>query len=555
MLQWLKNMLPSTPKATGREAMIQSIAEAYRLARRDRPGQGYQPLAYSGDAAVLNSHDMMHRRTRDLCRNSSQAKRIVNASVNLIIGTGMRTYAWPFLPSEMFEIVTELEAIEKGSLGPRLSYALESDDLFDEWSSDAKQFDVEGRLSWAEMQRMLVSESAQVGNGLLVRSFSPGAGMVPLQYQLLEREQLDQTADRPAAPGQNKIVGGVETDGRNRVVAYHIWVDHPHDFVGVTNGTLVGIGLTVASGGKRMRLPADRVIDLAVYSRPSASLGVSWLDACGQGIWDRDSYMDSEIRSAAVDAVFSFVAKLNDAEKYGALGFDDDLDDDDDYGNRMYKVGHSPVASVIGTDEELQMVRQTRPNKDAPPFIRLLDHDIASATPISYFTLTGDYSSANFSSSRAAKMDEDQAIQPLQLWFAQRAALRVRREFNAIAAASGLFSSVTPAEFLRNERTYQRFDAIGNGRDLLDPFKEGEARTARMRTGISTFKEECAKVGKHWIRVLMQIAVERKVSDLFGVDLDFSKSGSGSSSAPPQQDADQQAQEIADRVAMLLNDA
>jgi capsid protein len=116
-------------------------------------------------------------------------------------------------------------------------------------------------------------------------------------------------------------------------------------------------------------------------------------------------------------------------------------------------------------------------------------------------------------------------IQPLQNWFAGHVALRIRKDFNAIAAASGLIESVTPAEFRKKQRTYQRFDAIANGRDLMDPYREGEARTTRLRTGMSTFKEECAKSNKHWIRVLMQIAVERKVAKVFGVELDFSKAG------------------------------
>ena len=189
--------------------------------------------------------------------------------------------------------------------------------------------------------------------------------------------------------------------------------------------------------------------------------------------------------SAAIDAVFAFVAKLEDADNGATLGFDDGLEDSDEQGNRKFKVGHSPVASVISKDESLEMVRATRPNKDTPAFIGLLDRDTAAATGISPYTLTGDYANTNFSSSRAAKLDEDLNIKPLQNWFATHVALRVRREFNAVAAASGLFQSVRPAEFKKKVRTYQRFDAVGNGRDLLDPFKEGEARTTRLRTGVA----------------------------------------------------------------------
>jgi lambda family phage portal protein len=547
MFGWLKNIVGSGEsggvkpgsKEYARDILGQAY-EAYRLARKDRPREHYQPHGYSGDSAIIGSHDLMNRRTRDLFRNTSQGKRIVTALADLIVGTGMQTYSWPFAPSELFEIVTELESLQAGELGPRLAFALESDDLFDEWANDPKQFDVEGRLSWPEMQRMMMQESALVGNGLLIRSILKNYKRIPLAYQIVEREQLDETRDRPASNGQNRIVGGIEMDGSNRVFAYHLYLDHPHEFFGVSNSALQGAGAPISSGTRRVRIEASRVIDLATFHRPSASLGVSWLDASGQSIWDSDAYKDSEIRSAALDAVFAYVAKLEDAEQSGALGFADGTDDSDGYGNRTFKVGHSPVAAVIGKEESLEMVRQTRPNKDAPHFLKLLDRDIASAAGLSYYTMSGDYEATSFSSARGAKLDEDLHIKPLQNWFATHVALPVRREFNAIAAATGQFSSITPAEFRKNERTYQRFDAVGNGRDLLDPYKEGEARTTRLRTGLSTFKEECAKTGKHWIRVLMQIAVERKVAEMFGIQLDFSKgggSGDAEETTEPQEEA------------------
>lgn len=529
MFGWLKGK-PSKesapPQSSGKEAALSALAEAYRLARRDRPREHYQPHGYSGDSAIIGSHDLMHRRTRDLVRNTAQAKRVVVSLADLIVGTGMQTFSWPFAPWEWAETKAECKAIESGDLGPRIAYACESDDLFEEWSSDPSQFDSEGRLSWPEVQRMMLAESATVGNALLVRVIPKNYKRVPLAYQLIEREQLDQSQDRPAAAGQNKIVGGVEFDKDNRVVAYHVYVDHPHEMFGSVQSQLSGAGAPQSIGSQQKRIPAERVIDLALYHRPSASLGVSWLDACGQAIWDRDSYCDSEIRSAALDAVFALAVYLEGGEKgEGGLGFADDEPDSDEFGNRSYKVGHSPVAAVFGKEERMEMVQPTRPNRNAPIFLKYIDHDIAGAAGISYYTLTGDYENTNFSSSRAAKLDEDLHIRPLQDWFATHVVLRVRREFNAIAAASGQFQSITPSEFRRNERTYQRFDAVGNGRDLLDPFKEGEARTARLRTGASTYKDEQARVGKHWMRTLRQIALEQVVAPALGAKLDFSKSG------------------------------
>lgn len=535
-----------------RELLAQSF-EAYRLARRDRPREHNQPHAYSGDAAIQSSHGLMNRRVRDLVRNTAQGKRVRMAFQDLIVGTGFQTFSWPFAPEEMFQLVTELESLEQGDLGPRLQFALESDDLFEEWSSDPRQFDTEGRLSRMEMERMAVGEAVVTGNALLIRTFRKDYSIVPLSYQLIEREQLDDSQDRPASKSHNKILNGIEFDSNNRAIAYHIYLDHPHEFFGMAGSAMLGNGgiTSHATGSRRVRIPAERVIDLAMWDRPSSSVGASWYDSTGQTTWDRDSYVDSEIKSAAIDAAFAFVAKLTDAEKYGSWGFADDLDDSDEHGNREFKLGQSPIAAVIGKDEELEMVRTTRPNKDAPAFLKLLDRDQAGGLGLSYYTLTGDYERTNFSSSRAAKMDEDLHIAPLQKWFGTHVALRIRREFNAIAAASGAYRTLRPSQFRQATRTYQRFDAIGNGRDLLDPFKEGEARTARLRTGISTFKSECAKRGEHWIKVLMQLAIEKKIKGLFGVELDVSKPGNGSAG---QASGNDQAEEIADRVAMLLEE-
>ena len=563
MWDWLKNLMPNSGAKPGsRDFALRQLFnswEAYRLARRDRPRESYQPHGYSGDTAVISSRDLMGRRTRDLARNTAQAKRIRNMLVDLIVGTGVQTFAWPFAPAELYQLVTEIESLGAGDFGPRLTYALESDDLFEQWFNDPKQFDVEGRLAGPDVCRMLMGDSVLVGTGLLVRTFVKDYKTVPLAYQLMEAEQLDESKDRPASPGKNKIIGGREIDGRNRVVAYHLYLDHPHEFFATGQSSLMGAGAPLSMGSRQVVIPADRIIDLTLFDRPSASGAVSWLDAVGQTIWDRDSYVGDEIRSAAIDAVFAVAVFLNDAQKYGALGFDDGLDDNDENGNRQYKVGHSPAAAVLEKDEKFEMIRQTRPNKDAPSFLELLDRDIAAGSRLSYYSVTGDYKSTSFSSARAAKLDEDLGIAPLQNWFARTVSVPIRVEFNLLAAAAGLLRSVSPAEFRRNAAIYQRFDAIGNGRDLLDPYKEGEARTTRLRTCISTFKEECARRGKHWIRVLIQKKVEEKVADLLGVTLDFSKGGGSSSMATggttddsDGKVSDEQADEIADRVADRL---
>ncbi len=115
MMGWLKNAFGGSTQQPGSKNYARNLLaaswEAYRLARRDRPREHNQPHPYSGDSAILSSHDMMNRRVRDLVRNTAQGKRIRQALTDLVIGTGFQTFSWPFLPSETFEIVTELESL------------------------------------------------------------------------------------------------------------------------------------------------------------------------------------------------------------------------------------------------------------------------------------------------------------------------------------------------------------------------------------------------------------------------------------------------------------
>ncbi|MFK5282214.1 phage portal protein, partial [Lacticaseibacillus paracasei] len=80
--------------------------------------------------------------------------------------------------------------------------------MYEEWSSDPKQFDIENRLSRPEMERMAMAETVVAGNSLIIRCFRPDYKIVPLCYQIIEREQLDESMDRPASEKENKILNG-----------------------------------------------------------------------------------------------------------------------------------------------------------------------------------------------------------------------------------------------------------------------------------------------------------------------------------------------------------
>lgn len=512
-------------EASTRREISAGTQEAYRWGRISRRDQHFQPAQRSGDAAIYESQDLMHRRVRSEKLNNAQVKRIIEALVDLTVGCGVQTFADPFDP------LLDITALERDNLDDYIRYALESDDRYEEWFQDEKRFDASEKMSGPVMHRMALNECIEVGDAIILRCRRQRAsGQVSLCYQLLERDQLDNTRDRTAGPNQNKIVNGIELDAMGREVAFHIFDAHPYD-------DFAGGGLA----GKSTRILAERVIHLFAFNRPSQNIGVSWLHAIGQNNFDRDKFIGAELQSAAKAALLLLVAKLKHFSGSSAsLGLEDDQADSDYYGNQEFKMGSTPHAIRVGMDDEIDIVETNRPTSTLDPFINILDHDTAGGAGISFYTLTGRYDATNFSSVRAAKLDEDLHIRPIQNWLSGRLVLPIRREFNAEAVSRGVVKSVKATEFLANLSRYQRFDALGPGRDFLDPEAETNAAAGRCRAAFSTLKIECARRGLHWIRVLRQKALENRLSELLGVVVDFSKGQGGQVEKTSSQDGRRQ---------------
>lgn len=514
-------------EAAGYQQLLAATKEAFRWGRIDRRTQHFQPPARSGDAAIYESQDLMHRRTRNEVLNNAQIKRIVEALTDLIVGPGMLTFADPFDP------LLDITSLSRDNLDEHITYSLEADDLFDEWFGgvdDAGQFDVAGKRSGPEVQRMLVSECVERGGVLLVRTNrNDPRRIVPRCWQVVEYDQLDLSYDRPAAPGVNKIVHGIELDAAGREVAFYIYDDHPFD--DFSAGTM---------SGKSSKVSADRVKHLCLFRRPSQSIGVNWLHAIGQNNFDRDKLVGNELQTSTKAATLLLVHYMKNLSAGGTLGLSDGEESTDAYGNEEMKMGSSPMAVRVSSEDEIDLVENTRPATNAENFVSILDHDTAGGTGISYYTLTGRYDKTNYTSVRGALLAEDTHIRPLQNWFAAHVALPIRRDFQQMAIAMGRLKSVTASEYRKNPRRYNRFDAIGAGRELLDPEAETSAITGKMRSCLTTLKEACARQGKHWIRVLRQIQLENRLLDILDISLDLSKGQGGQVTGNTRSKRDQQ---------------
>jgi capsid protein len=142
--------------------------------------RSFQPPHRSGDAAIWDSDDLMARRIRDQARNEPQIKRIRDALEDLIVGGGVQTFADPFDP------LMDLSALsDRDVLDGLITYALEADELFEEWFSDPASNSTFPASARARSATHAAGRNVERGGCLLIRTAASGGNrLLPLAYQV-----------------------------------------------------------------------------------------------------------------------------------------------------------------------------------------------------------------------------------------------------------------------------------------------------------------------------------------------------------------------------------
>lgn len=475
----------------------QSGDPSFNGARITRNNAGWQPRQSSGDSAIGDSFPLLHTRYRDLSINDPSIISAKRKMVAHIVGCGHQTFA-------NVELEDNAELEDK--------YNDESDQWFERWCS--RECDVEGKQYWGEMQRSVFAEEFG-GDGLLLECFddSPGRS-VPLCYQTLEPEQLDRSKDRPASANQNRIVGGIELDRRNRAVAYYVYDAHPYDsYSGWTSQSI--------------RIPAARVLHAYVPFRTSATRGINWCHGIMQASRDLDTFIDSELTASIIASLFTVVINREKGAGSG-LGFyvGDEYVDPSNCNAPLTRLGKGIIAD-LGKDDKVTPVESKRPSPLVDSLVRVLRHLQAQGIGLSYLRLTGDYSQSSYTSARGAHLDDQAVFDPIQEHFANRIVLPVRRRHNDLAIVGGRIRSITSSEYRRNPFVWGEFDYFPPGREQLDPDGETESAGSRMRLGLSNLQQECGRLGLNWRKVLRQAKKEKELIERYKLQgwINFSKGG------------------------------
>lgn len=307
----------------------------------------------------------------------------------------------------------------------------------------------------------------------------------------------------------NRIFNGVEVDGNNRVVAYHICSTYPN-----SNLYSKKEWKRVKAFGEHTNVP--NVLMIYETERAEQYRGVPYLAPVIESLKQLTRYSEAEQMAAVINGFFTvFIKSTRGTSEIGFTGVTDEDDRIAD-GDRNYELGPGLV-NVLNPDEEIDIADAKRPSSNFDAFVTSLAKYVGAALEIPVEILTKQFSS-NYSASRAALLEAWKAFRMKRAWLAADFCQPVYEIFLTEAIANNRLKA--PGFFLDPliRKAYCGAQWNGPAQGQIDPVKEVKAAEKRISIGISTRQREAVEMmGGDFDSNVAQLAREHQMMEAAGL--------------------------------------
>lgn len=463
-------------------------AEANRLTNQKKPRN------QAADSELLGPFgaDSLRAWARALVRDNAYAWGVVDTIVSSVIGCGITAQSQVETPEG-----TDIEDVNE-----------RRDAIWQEWSEVC---DVNGRMTFSEMQQLAQREICEAGEVLIHLVNTPAKKYrgiyrpVPFAIELVEADRLATEKDTykfRSTMGDNKIVRGVELDDLGKPVAYWIYPEHPN-------------GPYVTRSTMPERYDAKDILHLYRIDRIGQSRGVSWFAPVMSWLRDLGVYVDNEIQASAVAACFG-VAVTTTGKAGTGLMPSTDSESTDDNGNQFEYLEPAMVVR-LNPGESVESINPGRPNSASEPWINLMLRGIAVGTGLSYEIVARDYSMTNYSSSRTSQLEDRRRFRRWQQYIVGHMCQPIWDRFNDQAATAGVDQFPSMTEILDERKKATAVEWQTPAWEWVDPQSEQSASDAALVSFQSTYQHELGQRGKNWRNVFYQRAKEEKLKRQLGL--------------------------------------
>ncbi len=474
-----------------KRAHARKVLRGYQGAESNRLTGSKRPKNQSADSEMLGPFgaDASRAWSRSFVRDNPYACGVVETIATAVIGTGI-----------------DAQSMVETDDGNDAEIINEARDKV--WAEFCETCDINGELTFAEMQFLAMREIVEAGEVLIrMRSVRLENRPVPLALEMIDSDRLALDRDTWAYERTgNRVIRGVEMDERGKPLAYWIYPEHPNSPY-------------IAAIREPVRVEANEIIHLYRKDRVGQSRGVTWFAPVLAALRDLGIYIDNELQASAVASCFTAVIKTNGS--VGSLLPTDGSSQTDSAGNYFEHIEPGLVAH-LKPDESLEIVNPARPAAQAGPWISLMVRNIGVGVGLGYEKVSRDYTGTSYSSARTAELEDRRRFKRWQRFVIHHLCQRVSdRYYEAAASVTALTEG--PGKFpllsdlLSDRRKLTPVDWQVPEWEWVDPQNEQAAAVTAIQNNMSTLQRECAKNGINWRKNLKQRAKEIQAEKDYGV--------------------------------------
>lgn len=439
--------------------------------------RGWDASSRSPQEDIDRNLDTLRQRSRSLMMSAPIAVSAIKTNRTNIVGVGLR--ARPTVDREVLGI-SEAEA---------KAWCKKTQREFELWAK-SKHCDSTKTNDFYEMQQIACTSWLMNGEAVaLVRYNDDEAAFMPygLRIHLIESDKvcsphsggsyvnLQQTDEST----HNRIYNGVEIDGNGAVVAYHICSTYPNSSMQAEKKWT-----RVKAFGEKTGFP--NVLMVFESERAEQYRGVPYLAPVIESLKQLTRYSEAEIMAAVINGFFTvFITSEKGTSDMPFTGFgagDGDSEGTGDGSN--YGMGPGMI-NILAPGEDIKMADPSHPNANFDAFSTAYAKYIGAALEIPHELLLKQFG-ASYSASKAALEEAWKAFRMKRTWLVNDFCQPVYEMWLVEAIAKGRIAA--PGFFLDPaiREAWCRCAWNGPSQGMLDPLKEVNAATRRVRLGIST---------------------------------------------------------------------
>ena len=371
--------------------------------------------------------------------------------------------------------------------------------------------EVTGLHTDAAMQRMVCRTWLRDGEVFAQELIGTVSGLthgsaVPYSLEMFEADLVPMTYDQG-----DYIRQGIERNAWGRPTAYYSYKGNP----------LEGTVPSMLGNYNLKRIPADRVIHVALRDRIGQMRGITEFASIIGRLEDIKDYEDSERIAAKVAAsLTAYVKKVGGPEGYETPTVVDDQGNvrmSDDAGKpigRDLRMGPGMIIDSLAVGEEIGLIDSTRPNPNVVTFRQGQLRAIAAGVGASYSSIARDYN-GTYSAQRQELVEQWINYATLTDTFT---GLFVQPSWNSFVQAAHLSGIVRMPKDLKpgteNDALF-----IAQAMPWIDPLKEADSLVALTKAGFASEVEAIRRRGSNPRDVLEQITQWRKEVKTAGLTL------------------------------------